>query len=1690
MFTYQEATNRYDMEDSYQTGKEFDPASILYYPAAVVTDVFTSIANSFTWGEGADIETDDVLEGMFGEDAGAFYRNNRKLVQASSFVAGVFLPGKIIGTGAKLAKAGWLTNIHNSALAGNKLLASRDAALTALKTAGAASAEYTKAKRGMQLWKLGAGASEAAVAELEILALYNGHAWFDGYGLDDFAQNMVIGAGIGYGLKSLTFNKEFRQAAQKVQSDQIKPIVPLLSRPWFLNNQGVNVGAQAAQLKAQKVALLDAALDPEARVTLEASEIATRKRLREGLLRMMSPDLRAASEGTRSKADPLLDFMSPQNPLESSPLETLGQLIGNDAGALVGIGHRYSGSPIPPIRRFTLNSFITDYGLQNDIGAKVVKAADGRPAIEAASGQHFINAMFGTKPLKPLDAIEEAAGKLGTKLPKIEQTETGVITLAGYDAKNALHVDYLQAKIASMQIDDVVKITGGKDLTPLVKAIDKQRNDTGAVALANHDITTKAMTLDDLDGLGIDLGPARAVVDSWFGNPNIIDHKEARLLVGAADDPNFLLDPNYLISHKGPITYNPLEKSVYLSDAEFFHAYRATEHLSPTQFQYSLESTDLPRLQAVYLKFNKDPALRIRLNNAEVGAAKDVVGAAALKKEIITTKMDQIQQGLIRGLSIEQMAKATNTPIGTAKLFVESGFKYVNDFDNMLTGDIMAYTKLDRASISTYLKPKMLVLDGDLPFRAQQQELANVIKLDSDHLDAMHEAVAGGIAATSGSELITNLYDDVITSPLMKEIQQNIELLAPTEGVTKGFFTSRDFALRDNPLGSAVIKLGADFRNHVQKASDKLLSAQLTPAATRLNKNAAKRTQFYMIKQSLDAITGQEAETLKIVKDQASGTAKIMIRPPTPEAMRKGLNDAVYLKYHGTNTEAVWNIGDEVDSMLDAVTGAQSDLLALLNTNRKLRGMEPIPARGIWIPYESIDDQYTAYLVKTSPFETPDVKLITGRNLKDFEARIARVQEGLDPSQHRIVRSRDQLEDWNEIHSFAKLDTLERASPASTKSGIIAEQIASDGSVLDDMLNAYNEYIWSQSRMFMEHSAPGVFAKLQDLSYAQQTASTSIRPNIFTKVQQKPNLPAMVSRTLLNKSDVPNSPIFSALNNAYSASITMASRGVQSVWSTVSDKFPGGDVPLEQYQKISDDLTRLGAPVPWRNVTDYAAANVQAYKDLSQEHIAKASTVLVTLNLRLWEWSHAIVNTLSAPITMSAEIAANGGNPVFAAKHMHQGLKMVTNPTAEEAKLLARWKARGYTVRNTAEVTELFRDLHVRMPLMDKLEQNKVFNFLTKPSDWSEEMTRSVAFTTGYKLAKTKYPTASLDALEAYALQFTNRSMGNYLSRQRPTLFQGSLGATLGLYQTFSLTMAQNIFRYIESKNLKALLTLGGAQQAMFGLGSLPFYSPINQMIGASSSEPGDDITKGVYEMFGDTSDQSRSLAEFVMYGLPSAAFQIPFQTRAELQPRIPFSAEKGVMNFSPVLLNTAYQATKTVWDTGTKLAQIAAARGGAMDFARAIGEGMAGQYLWRPGARTAELLLGRSIDQTGSTVSTQSEVYEPWAVMARVAGSRPMKEQVLRNLRFHARYYDAIGKENRRDAIKALRTMAVDGSVSGDSTARIMNRYMNNGGTVKGFNQALQQAYMSSGTPFADKLIEDIDVEGPIGEIIRTYSY
>src|SRR3546814_7966108 len=79
--------------------------------------------------------------------------------------------------------------------------------------------------------------------------------------------------------------------------------------------------------------------------------------------------------------------------------------------------------------------------------------------------------------------------------------------------------------------------------------------------------------------------------------------------------------------------------------------------------------------------------------------------------------------------------------------------------------------------------------------------------------------------------------------------------------------------------------------------------------------------------------------------------------------------------------------------------------------------------------------------------------------------------------------------------------------------------------------------------------------------------------------------------------------------------------------------------------------------------------------------------------------------------------------------------------------------------------------------------------------------------------------------LLSFAHNFANQTIANYDPRNRPEIFQGWLGAPIGLFQSYITNYYLRMFRLFETHNTRALASQAVWQAGIFGVKSFgPFW--------------------------------------------------------------------------------------------------------------------------------------------------------------------------------------------------------------------------------------------------------------------------
>lgn len=1182
-----------------------------------------------------------------------------------------------------------------------------------------------------------------------------------------------------------------------------------------------------------------------------------------------------------------------------------------------------------------------------------------------------------------------------------------------------------------------------------------------------------------------------AVLDPY--TQTIIPASVARSMQRAADiEGGYRVNKSYSMQGETTREFDPFTMSSADVDAQYLDALHAVNRDKPKLV--IIDHDDLPRLNAAHISGLGDQGQKVRIRQAD-GTILTVRHKDELAKALWKGKSDWSLRLQESGYGMQQTSVYTNTPAKGVEMLVGSGHRIddvLASIDN--TADLVTYNAVDKDRLGEFLNAKQLLIEGDPLVNQNLRRNQQWSRQDAQTAIDLHNNVVGEVSAQQASKvpLIGQLYN-LVDRGEYRSMIKHVASFFSREILGTPSINSLDFALRKldelvdgENLGQFVVQTGQDFLRHVNETINPVIDS-ITGSFNTIAKDQAAQIQFNDIYKSIQKL--QKNEQRFVFFDEESGQFIT--------GQDKQGRATSHLRYVRDNQFAEETITINNENLrkffIDDWPPIQEMLYEMQNTNRKLAGMGSATPLGIWFPYNNISEQNIAYIFNKAD-NTDKARLIVGKTPAELQSQIRAIQKELEPGQEIVQRADTEL--WNRITGYAQLNDLERADSGLQRSGILVEGTPADQRIMQDIYEGIKGDIWKHSRQYMRTAGSELFDQLDQYTKWHKVPQVSNAGTFSQKASTKISTSEVVAKTLLHQDMLADNQMLQSVNNVYSHMIEWSLDKVNQTWDGVLKK-NGTTVSPDDWIRLQDSLAEQNIPNPYKGWEDFVRQNPDYQGTDAKHFIARANSLLVTLNLRLMELSHAAITTFTIPVVIAAELAARD----MPMRYMMGAAKKMLTTNKKDGGIRQIADEKGYSKGRIAEeVSKLMRTALEKPSLLTKAKESKLVDMLSKPSDFAEDTAREMAYLTGYEVAIQKYGVhAETSLLETFANQFTNRTMGNYTSRQRPTMFQGSWGATIGLYQTFMLSMGQQMFRFLErtgdaatgAASRRAFMTLVGAQSGMFGMSSLPFFDPMNRAIGAYVAEDQNDVVSVTYELFGSEDGNSRSMAEYILYGLPSTLMQGAFYTRGQLQPRPPFDPAapftEGEVSISPPLINTIKQMWDFAWDTGNQMA-LALQDGAPVDAARAIAEGISVQSVWRPGARMAELITGSSFDRAGRIVDANTEAAMNWASFARVMGSRPLKEQVLRNLNFTGRYYDAKDQRNRRESIQAFRS-----AVASNDFARygsIMQGYMDNGGSMEGWTQVENEAFMQASTPYANRLIDTLSDRGEVTGILSGYIY
>ncbi|HQN37757.1 MAG TPA: hypothetical protein PLY01_07975 [Caldisericia bacterium] len=1004
------------------------------------------------------------------------------------------------------------------------------------------------------------------------------------------------------------------------------------------------------------------------------------------------------------------------------------------------------------------------------------------------------------------------------------------------------------------------------------------------------------------------------------------------------------------------------------------------------------------------------------------------------------SKADIIRSYLQQGVPAEVTAIHTNVPVETV-LAIGSGQEATKWMK--YTDPAMVFDQAQRSIVFKTTRPKLNIAQQQAALQQQNLTDLDFLLKQSFYMQSQSKLFDGirGYFQSDDFSLLRSLLRDKL------EYVTNSRLGAK-------FFTDSGFATRDMEEIAAV-------------------ATQLGQTAVKLHTNANKQ-MMSMLGSDLLVTARDTASVIEhniALKVYNSIPGKVIYEDgkffyPDPADAKK----LIQATYEGTAFEIKT---PAVKTLFDNYIALGRDFFEQENTRRSILGLPKMSDRGAWIPAYNPNNKHIAYAINPTTQET---NVLIGKTAENLEETISAYRHA--NADHHIIRHGSEQEFYNKLKGRSDPMFISSANIHMAHGGASsAARVSSSTEELMDIVSAYDHLLNRNIKTSFELMLSDVMTKLDDMSSFTQ-AATKNQPLLGAKMfEKKAKDAAMTIRnTLLANNEMKNAPsLWKGTNETFEYLAEKTLTTIQDIFSPLIGK-QRHTWTEKHYDQVIAELQKRNIPNVFQNFPPERAKELfhvdqtQRVTPLAPQTLVLANTAAATSLLRVGEIAHAYTNAIAYPILVTSKLSENmpksfagvarNADPLTPARNIIEGFLFTHSDAGRKA--LQDAAERGYITIQFSEADELFQSLrNIQGGAIAKSKEilsSHVVDLLSKATTWSEEAVRKWAYGTGFYVAQKYYPGITESGKRMYARQFMDQVIGNYTSAQRPTMFQGTLGMAMGLFQTYMVTMVQRLYGHLEKREFKALTKMMLAQTGIFGAHSLPGFQQVSNMIGEHFSDQNYDLISGTYRAL-------PGLADYIIYGLPSSLGPSIY-SRGDIQPRIPNPSQGFDMipavNLTHQALNTMVNVAKAV-----------------PNGSQAVLEALSLQSISRPLARVSELLNGYSITSTGQVLQKPEDVWTFTSIASRIMGARPLQDAKLRDMWHLNSMYGAMDRERRSSYTEKLRTHLRAGDIDANIVSNLAEEYMRTG-TPTGWNSIVNTALAQTMLPTQSTIRNHFQPDSP----------
>lgn len=589
-------------------------------------------------------------------------------------------------------------------------------------------------------------------------------------------------------------------------------------------------------------------------------------------------------------------------------------------------------------------------------------------------------------------------------------------------------------------------------------------------------------------------------------------------------------------------------------------------------------------------------------------------------------------------------------------------------------------------------------------------------------------------------------------------------------------------------------------------------------------------------------------------------------------------------------------------------------------------------------------------------------------------------------------------------------------------------------------------------------------------------------------------------KTALDITQVSDTPTWTAFNNLIDRRFSELSK---KVFGVISER-KGIDTDLANINAI---FQKAGIKNTFEDAGMMALSNSVAARGDLQTFVQGAGSILSSLMLRM-DPVNAAVNAIGSPILTAPELVKlrefivskvlpeatikvpGTGDVILSPQKLYANAISNFFTGGKDGYLRVWARENGFSSRRLMEYEQLLDDLAPKLTDTGvdlKARLNQAYAGFIKIADkgeivtgnsMAEEFNRFVSADMARQLTDVGVSNGVISPKEAYSIinTFVNRTQGVTQASQKPLLFQGPLGSSIGLFQTYQFNMAQQMLRHIGEGDLKTAGLIMGLQGSIFGMRGLPGFEQINaNIIGTMSGNTNNrDLYDATYGIAG------KEQADWMMYGISSNAMgllhpdlKLNLYTRGDINPRF-----ATVVPVSPTDI-PIYAATAKLFGSMKETVQ---KLGMGADVWPTILQGIEHSGVSRPLAGLAAASqaftnpLGQSYTTSNKGNVVASNDLLSLANLTRIAGAKPFDEAIAVEAAFRLDAYKAGDRAKMKLLGESIKTTVIAGNEPTlEQIESFTSRYVSIGGKQENFNKFFIGQMKAANTSQANRIADHL---------------